>query len=338
MRNAIAVVGALAAAAMFGVSSVLMFRAAAQATAASTGAGWHPLRGLSHSRLWWTAAALQALSFGVQALALAFGPLALVQPVAATDLLFALPLLARWQQRHLRRRDWTGAGLVAVGVATFLGVSPPRAGTPTASPNEWTTVVLAVTAVAVAAVAAAHVLGRAARTTLLAFGGAAAFGLVDALSKNFVGHVSQHGLDTTLASWEPYALAVAGGVGIALSQLTFRSGSLQISLPVIDTVEPTAAVVIGTIVFHEALATSVVRFVVQLMGAVIAVVGIAILDRSWTTAEGAHSGLSALSPAPRTEQGRGERGGGIRDVDGDVGFGDGEYDDGVGAHRRRRGL
>jgi hypothetical protein len=281
VSTAVAVLGALGAACMFGISSVLMFRAAAPGPDRPRDqAGRRGVRALGRSRLWWTGASLQALSFGVQALALAFGPLSLVQPVAATDLLFALPFLARWQGRRLKRHDWTGAGLVAAGVALFLGVSPPRAGTATADAHEWTLVVTAVTLLVIVAVSAAQVVGRVARTTLLALGGAVDFGLVDALSKNFVGHLGRHGLGATLATWDPYALAVAGIAGLALSQLTFRSGSLQISLPVIDTVEPTAAVVIGTIVFHEALATSAARMTLQLAGAIVAMVGIVVLDRS----------------------------------------------------------
>ncbi|HET6816011.1 MAG TPA: hypothetical protein VFH66_02140, partial [Mycobacteriales bacterium] len=75
--------------------------------------------------------------------------------------------------------------------------------------------------------------------------------------------------------------------GLLLSQLTFQSGALQISLPVIDTVEPTAAVLIGIVVFHEALAASPVRLSLQLAGAFVAVVGIVALDRASTSMGGA---------------------------------------------------
>ena len=49
---------------------------------------------LARNLPWLATTALSALSFGIQGLALAFGPLALVQPLAATDVLFALPMIA----------------------------------------------------------------------------------------------------------------------------------------------------------------------------------------------------------------------------------------------------
>ena len=80
-----------------------------------------------------------------------------------------------------------------------------------------------------------------------------------------------------------------------LSQLTFQSGALQISLPVIDTLEPTSAVLIGTVVFHEALAASAGRLSAQLAGALVAVVGIVALGRA--SGSSARFGPSAR-PAP----------------------------------------
>ena len=297
MATTVAVIAALAAAAMFGTSSVLMFRASATTNIEHPTRGrLHSLLALRHSQLWLLAAALQAASFAVQAVALAFGPLALVQPVAATDLLFALPLLARTQARRLRRREWAAALLVATGVALFLGVSPPRAGTSTADSHQWTVAIVAVTAVVAAASAATRRATRVTRTSLFAIAGAADFGLVDALSKNFIGHLSHAGVATTLSSWDPYALAIAGGAGLVLSQLAFQSGSLQISLPVIDTLEPTAAVLIGAVVFHEALAASPARLSVQLAGALVAVVGIVLLDRA--AASNMHTG-GVPSGAPK---------------------------------------
>lgn len=304
VSTAIAVVAAIAAAAMFGVSSVLMFRAAN-----TTGKDRHPggslrsVLAVRRSPLWLAGAGLQAASFGVQAVALAFGPLALVQPVAATDLLFALPLLARTQARRLQRREWSAALLVTAGVGVFLGVSPPRAGTPTADPHEWSVTVLAVAAVCATALVASRRASRVARTTLLALAGAACFGLVDALSKNFVGHLRHAGVVTTMTSWDPYALAVAGAAGLVLSQLTFQSGALQISLPVIDTLEPTSAVLIGTVVLHEALAASPVQLSVQLAGALVAVVGIVALDRASISG----ASLGPVASTASTAQGIGAR-------------------------------
>jgi drug/metabolite transporter (DMT)-like permease len=131
------------------------------------GYGVGRLLALRRSPLWLVGAALQAASFAVQAVALALAPLALVQPTAATDLLFALPFLALTQRRRLRSRKWAAALLVATGVAVFLAVSLPRPGTPTADPHEWTTAVAAVATVAAAALTGSRWLTGTGRTSLL---------------------------------------------------------------------------------------------------------------------------------------------------------------------------
>ena len=69
---------------------------------------------------WLAGIGLDALSFFILALALAFGPLALVQPLASLDVLFALPLIARRQGRRLTLQDRAGAVTVAGGIVIFL--------------------------------------------------------------------------------------------------------------------------------------------------------------------------------------------------------------------------
>lgn len=277
--SVIAIIAALMAAAIFGISSVLMFRAASTAPRRYFLRVGLLLR-LFRSPLWVTGAVLQAVSFGIQALALAFGPLALVQPVAATDLLFAFPFLARSGGRRMQRTEWAGGGLVVAGVAAFLAISPPRAGITVPATHDWLlALTVAATAVAAATVVAIGVTGVA-RTTLLATAAAVDFAFVDALSKAAVGELRGEGFGALLLTWYPYALLAAGILGLVLSQSAFQSGSLHVSLPVIDTLEPTLAVLLGTIIFRESLAASPGILALQVAAGALALVGIVILDRS----------------------------------------------------------
>lgn len=276
---AIAVLGALAAACMFGLSTVLMFRAAQQAPSSDV-LKLRLLGRLLHSRLWLAGVSLQAASFLVQAVALAFGPLSLVQPLAATDLLFALPFLAHACRRRMQSREWVGAALVAGGVGLFVGVSPPHEGVRVPALTDWlAAVVLVAVAVGLGSTVALRTAGRT-RTTLLAGAAAATFALLDALSKAAVGDLRARGVVPMLTSWHPWALLVVGVTGMLLAQSAFQSGSLQVSLPVIDTLEPALAVVLGAFVFHEALAKSPMLFAVQVAGGCVALLGIVTLDRS----------------------------------------------------------
>lgn len=275
----IAVVAALTAAATFGTSSVLMFRAAQGAPRRDL-LRLRLLAWLFRSPLWVAGATLQAASFVVQALALAFGPLALVQPLAATDLLFAFPFLARSRKRRMQRIEWLGGGLVVAGVAAFLAISPPRAGVDVPAVSAWVVALALVGGAVALAVGSALRASGTARTTLLAVAAAIDFGLLDALTKGAVGELRRQGFAATLLTWYPYALLAVGTVGLLLSQSAFQSGALQVSLSVIDTLEPTLAVLLGTIVFEESLARSPAVLAAQLAAGGIALAGIVILDRS----------------------------------------------------------
>ena len=235
---------------------------------------------LFRSRAWLLGAALQPISFCVQAFALALGPLALVQPIAATDLLFALPIQAGIvARRPLRAVEWAGGSLVVVGVAAFLTISPPGAGIGQPTAAGWVAVATTVGSGAVLAGSGALRSRGVVRTTLLAAAGGATFALLDVVSKAAVDDLRSSGIVALLTGWYPYGLLAVGAAGLVLSQSAFQSGPLQVSLPVIDTVEPTLAVLIGALVFHEALAATPAALTGQLAAGAAALAGIAILDR-----------------------------------------------------------
>src|SRR5499427_7849769 len=131
--TAIAVFAALAAAASFGVAAALQHR---QARLTPDTGGVRLLARLAAQPLWLAGIALAAIAYGLQALALAFGPLALVAPIVAADLLFALPVAARWS-RPLGPREWLGCVLAAGGIAAFLAAAPPSSGSSDAPPRHW---------------------------------------------------------------------------------------------------------------------------------------------------------------------------------------------------------
>jgi len=81
--TAIAVLAALGAAGSFGVAAALQHRQA-QLAPKSAGLSFRLLARLAGRPLWLAGIVLAALAYGLQALALAFGPLALVAPIVAT--------------------------------------------------------------------------------------------------------------------------------------------------------------------------------------------------------------------------------------------------------------
>src|SRR5581483_447737 len=147
----IAVVAALAAGWMFAVGSVLQQDAARQAPV-ETALSWRLIADLAHRKLWLLGIAGDVASFGLQALALAYGPLALVQPLLVTGILFSIPLSVRWRGMSLGAREWTGTVLVGAGLATFLAAASPSEGLPRTSLTKWMLILIEVGGVIVVGV------------------------------------------------------------------------------------------------------------------------------------------------------------------------------------------
>lgn len=283
--TALAVALALAAAGAFGIGVAVQHRQA-QLAAGGTGPGARALGRLARRRLWLAGLALAAAGYGLQALALAYGPLALVAPVVATDLLFALPVAARWAGRRMRPRDWAGCGLAAGGVGLFLGVAAPGAGRPDAAPGAWLLAFAAVSLLAAAAVLVAARAGHRARPVLLALAAGPVFGLTAAVTLSLARTARRDGL-AVLGHWQPWAVILLGGAGLLLSMAAFQAGPLPASLPVIDSAEPVSGVLLGSLIFGERLAASPALLGVQLAAAAAALTGIVVLGRA-----------TALHPAP----------------------------------------
>lgn len=277
MNEAIAIPAALGAACCFGLAAVIQQEAAERTRHRPLDP--RLLLALLRNPRWLAGWGLGAFSFVIQGLALAFGPLTLVLPLAATDVVFALPMIAVAHHYRPTRMDWAGAGTVAGGVALFLTVSPPTRGTLVPVFVRWAPAILVTAAlIAASAFAAVHVRGRA-QVLWLAAAAGIVFAVLDALTKSLVDLISQRGAGT-LVHWEFYAWVAAGLSGAFLSQSAYRAGPLSVSLPVIDTLEPVCAVALGAAIFGERLASSPGQLALQLAGGGAAVAGIALLSHS----------------------------------------------------------
>jgi hypothetical protein len=277
MATGVAVVAALAAACCFAAAAVMQ-QAAAASEPESASLRPRLFLDLLRRPLWLAGAAMSVLSYVIQGIALAFGSLVLVLPLAAMDLVFALPMIAWRRRKRPTRREAVGALCTAGGVAAFLAVLPPSTGV--VVPDLWDWLPLLALATACVCVLVPVGLRRPGRprTALYAAAAGVLFALLDSLTKSVAGLFRDSGIGV-LAHWEPYGLLLAGGVGMLLAQSSFQAGPLTISLPIIDTLEPIGGVLMGALVFQERLATSG-ALAVQGLGALAAVTGIVVLDRS----------------------------------------------------------
>jgi drug/metabolite transporter (DMT)-like permease len=275
----IAVLAALGAACSFGVGVVLQHSQAQLAPPAGR-APWRLLAYLARQRVWLTGIALAVAAYGLQGLALAFGPLSLVAPLIATDLVFALPVAAVWAGRRMRLREWAGCLLVAAGVTVFLAACPPASGQADASPWQWLIAFGAITVVSAAMVGAGFLGRRSSRPVWLAVAAGAVFALTAAVTLSLTRILREEGVGAFPSHWQPWALLPLGVSGLLLSAVAYQRSALAATLPIIDTVEPVAAVLLGAALFSEPLAGSPAGLVVQILAGAAAVIGIVLLGRA----------------------------------------------------------
>jgi drug/metabolite transporter (DMT)-like permease len=248
---------ALLAAAVFAIASSLEHRAAdgvphdGKMAPRQIGA---VVRATIRNRWWRMGVSVHALGFGVHALALALGGLAVVQPLLVTNLLFALPLNHRLRQERVRPIEVGWAALLVVGLAGFLFLATAGVATGTEAADRGPAVAAgALTSlIAVVLVLAAHRAGRGAAAALLGVATGVLFAVTASLIKECTGVLS-HGPRALLAGWQFYTLLAVGLAGLLLNQLAYTAGPLSASLPAITVVNPLVAILLGVLVFDENL-------------------------------------------------------------------------------------
>jgi drug/metabolite transporter (DMT)-like permease len=274
----LSVIAALAAGCTFAVGSVLQQSAAREAPTEDA-LSWRLLVGLAHRPRWLLGIGSDVVSFALQAVALATGPLALVQPLAVTGLLFAIPLAVRWRGRRLHTREWLATIAVGVGLAAFLVAAAPTAGVPQTTWWRWSLILIAISGLMALGVLVGRLVRGPARASAYGLAAGAAFGLLAALTKTST-HLLGQGAGTFFTAWQPYSMAAVAFLGAIVQQSAFQAGPLPASVPVMDAVEPAIAVCIGVFAFNERIGTSLGDLSVEALGIVLLLAGIVTLDRS----------------------------------------------------------
>ena len=299
MRS-LAIAGALLAGLSFAVGSVLQQREARLVEADDTR---RLIKVLVRRRRWLGGLAVASSAYGWQALALANGPLTLVQPLLVFELPFAFVLAARVHHRRIGLREMGAALMVAGGIGIFLLSASPRGGAEQASTTGWLTLLPTMAFIVGAlTIAAGRVQGSVPRTSLLAGAAAVAFATMAPLMKATTELFESRGVATVI-TWQPWVMSVVALVGFTLSQRAFHSGSIAVSLPLLQAVQPIVGVAVGVTVFHEPIVTSPQALLGELLAAALAVTGIALLDTSPVVAAQEEQEPRAL-PAPVPAQPR----------------------------------
>ncbi|HET6873205.1 MAG TPA: DMT family transporter [Acidimicrobiales bacterium] len=230
----------------------------------------------------WVLGALSMISgFGLQAVALAFGPVALVQPIVVLELAFAIPFGILRRHRHAGLREWAGILAVMTGISIFELAANPGGGVNNPPTTQWLESLVPVGAVAFACVAIGST--RRGTTRPMFFGAAAglAFGLLSVLTKA-VTHLLSSDVAKAFVTWQVYVAIGVGIIALTVSQSAYQAGPLAYSMPFVGVLEPLVAVVIGDFVLGEQVRLSHTDFALELAAAAVACLGILLLTTSNT--------------------------------------------------------
>lgn len=215
-------------------------------------------------------------SFLCQALALAMGPLAAVEPVLVLELPMTLFLAARLLQVPLHRRDWVAASGMAAGLALMIATLAPSGGTPGTLPAATVMIAAAVTVGAVGVVVAAGALLAPARAALFGAAAGAGFGFTASLLKIAVTRLGSDGVVALMTDPATYATMAAGIGSLLLVQAALHAGTLVAAQPGLTLCDPLVSVVWGTAVIGETTRTGPVLALAVVGGAAIVVSVIAL--------------------------------------------------------------
>lgn len=242
---------------------------------------------LARRPVWLLGVASMILGFVFQLAALRFGPLALVQPILALELLFVFGYLAVAGSRlvKVRHRDWLAAAAMSASIGLFLWLASPSGGRSHAPGFQWLLAGLVTFGVVLAALAVAFGLGnspRASRSRRAAVLGAAtgiSWGFVAAVIKELSSHLND-GLGAIFSTWSPYVLVAVGAATMLLASNALAAGPLAASQPGFTILDPLSASLIGVFVFAEHIRTGMVYVAGEVLALAIIAAAASVLSHS----------------------------------------------------------
>lgn len=276
---AVAVVTALGAAILLGLGFVIQQRSASQVDADLVLSPMIILR-LVRNPNWLAGIACMVGGQILGAIALGLGGLALTEPIMASNLIFALLIVATIYRQRLRWREWGGALLLVGGLSGFIVAGSPVGGSTRDIPAmSWLAMGAAVAAAAALLVYVGKRHSWAEEASYLAAGAGVLYGLQDALTKRAFTLSGRDPL-ALVTSWPAYLLVAVAIVGMILAQSAFRSGPLTSSLAPVTAAEPVTGIAIGAGMYSEHLQTSPLPLTFEIVSLAVMVVGICLVARS----------------------------------------------------------
>ena len=251
---------------------------------------------LARQPAWLAGFACMLAGFVLQVSALRFGPLALVQPILAMELLFVFGYLAlrTGGTGRTRWREWAAVIAMSAGISVFLRAAAPTGGQDHAPATLWW-LAGAGTAVAVAAaVAVSRGGGPSRRAACLGIATGITWGFCAAVIKELSSHVSG-GPAAIFTNWSAYVLMGVGAAAMLLTSHAMAAGPLAASQPGFTIGDPVTAILLGAFIFSERLGTSPAALAAEVTGLTVLALGV------WTLSGSAL--ITGTTQPPRPEPG-----------------------------------
>ena len=219
--------------------------------AVSAPAGTSPMLTAIQKPMWWAGMSTAIIAYGLQVVALSFGPLLLVQPFLVMSLMFTLPLSAAYNKRRMSLTEIMWSTLLTAAVVVVLVLGRPIGGEDQPPIQRWIPALL----IGVVVLSMIYQLGarsgKRRRALLQGLVTGAIFGYVSVLSKAVADNFTLGGFSGLFTAWELYALILAATVGTWVQQNAFNAGALRTSLPAMKIGEPIVAFTLGYAVLLE---------------------------------------------------------------------------------------
>ncbi|WP_406098446.1 DMT family transporter [Streptomyces sp. NBC_01013] len=253
---------------------------------------------LMRVRSWLAGIGLMVCGMVLGALALGKGEVSVVEPLLATNLLFAMALSRHRTGQRLGRQGWAGLWLLAGGVAAFLVAGEPKGGQAVSSPLRHWLVIGVVVGLALLLTAFAKRSRSGVSPALLAVAAGLLYGLQDALTRVSGERLSDGGWAALVTSWQPYAVLALGVTGLILVQSAFETGPLRMSLPALTAAQPLAGIACGIGFLGDQVRTDTGALAWQAAGLAAIVAGIVLLGLHPAMPEGPVGGRRTQSLQP----------------------------------------
>ncbi|MEU5522771.1 DMT family transporter [Streptomyces sp. NPDC047860] len=214
-----------------------------------------------------------------QAVALATGPMTVVQPLFVLELPIALVIATVLLRGRLSAAGWAAVCAVVGGLAVALVAASPAGNRTHAPMDRWLPALAVCTAAIVGLVLAAlrRPEGRG-RAACFGLATAVSYAVTAALMKTSMHTLDDGGLAAFLTTWQTYGFALYGACGLFLLENAMQSGPLVASQPAITLGDASVSLALGITIYEE-----YVRggwwLLLQILGAALIAAGVLALSK-----------------------------------------------------------